>query len=314
MPLPGEPGLKVMLAEAVNSTRTEIVAALQRASAATGSDFNYLLNTAMRESSLKPQAQSGSSSAAGLFQFIEQTWMGLVKEHGAQFGLGSYANAITRGSDGRFHAASTADRQAILALRKDPQTSAYMAGVFSQEQRARLQSGLGRDVCGGELYAAHFLGTDAACRLIQLAGSNPAAPAAKAFPQAASANRSVFYNPDGSSKTVAEVYNWALKKHGDAPMLPAPTTALPDAKESAPDAAPAVMFFNGGNDARLANAAFDMLAPDWMANPMGTNSLGTGTVPHSPFLMTPGVIDLLNAMSPASNDRSAPVANRRAAS
>src|SRR6185295_16182662 len=118
-----KPGPSAMLAEAVTANRSEVVAALQRASAATGSDFNYLLSTAMRESSLKPQAQSSTSSAAGLFQFIEQTWLGVVKEHGAQFGLGNYANAISRGSDGRFHTASNADRQAILALRKDPQVS-----------------------------------------------------------------------------------------------------------------------------------------------------------------------------------------------
>ncbi len=293
-----------MQAEAAQSNRSDIVAALQRASVATGSDFNYLLNTAMRESSLKPQAQSSSSSAAGLFQFIEQTWLGMVKEHGAQFGLGNYANAISRGSDGRFHTASNADRQAILALRKDPQVSAYMAGMFSQEQRAKLQSGLGREVCGGELYAAHFLGTDAACRLIQLADNNPSASSAKAFPAAASANRNVFYHTDGSSKTVGEVYNWALKQHGNAPVsftTAQPTTVAPDA--AAPKSGMAFYSGNASSDARLANAEFAMLAPDWMLAP--TTQLGQdGSVPHSPLMMNSGIIDLLSSMSPANADAS----------
>src|SRR3954470_15264776 len=84
-----------------------VVAALKSAAAATGSDFHYLLGTAMRESSLRPTAQSSSSSAAGLFQFIDQTWLGLVKEHGAQHGLGNYAAAISKDADGRYRADAT---------------------------------------------------------------------------------------------------------------------------------------------------------------------------------------------------------------
>src|SRR5581483_8758028 len=70
----------------------QVVAALRKAAAATGSDFHYLLGTAMRESSLKPAAQSSTSSAGGLFQFIDQTWLGLVKNHGAKYGLGALAD------------------------------------------------------------------------------------------------------------------------------------------------------------------------------------------------------------------------------
>lgn len=295
-----------MLAEAITQSRSDVVAALQRASAATGADFNYMLTTAMRESSLKPTAQSGTSSAAGLFQFVEQTWLGMVKEHGAQYGLGAYANAVTKGADGRYHTASNADRQAILALRKDAQISAYMGGEFSQEQRAKLQSGLGRDVCGGELYAAHFLGSDAACRLIQMAQNTPSTSAAKAFPQAASANRSVFYHADGSSKTVSEVYNWALKNHGDAPIAFGTGNDVADT-----DANPrqGVRVGNPNSDARLANMEFDMLAPSWMLSPANDGDADTGSsLPRSNFLMTPGVIDLLTQMSPGA------VADRRTAS
>src|SRR5271165_2445531 len=100
-----------MLAEAIPSAvRTDVLAALKQASAATGSDFNYLLCTAMRESSLRPQAKSSTSSACGLFQFVEQTWFGLVKQFGAKHGLGSYANAIQQNSDGRFGVDNASDR------------------------------------------------------------------------------------------------------------------------------------------------------------------------------------------------------------
>ncbi|MEJ0041733.1 MAG: hypothetical protein WDM81_05765 [Rhizomicrobium sp.] len=173
----------------------------------------------MRESSLKPSAQASTSSAVGLFQFTEQTWLGTMKTYGAKHGLGAYADAITQGSDGRYRTANSADRQAILALRKDPQVSALMAGEFSQATRATLQQSLGRDVCGGELYAAHFLGPDAACRLIKLSDSHPGASAAHAFPAAADANRKVFYHSNGTPKTVREVYNWALKQPGGSAAL-----------------------------------------------------------------------------------------------
>ncbi|MCP5411173.1 MAG: lytic transglycosylase domain-containing protein [Alphaproteobacteria bacterium] len=206
---PQSPGIHAPWA----SERSAVVAALKHAAAATGSDFHYLLGTAMRESSLKPGAKSAHSSATGLFQFIEQTWLGLVKTHGAQYGLASYADAINRGADGRYHC-DPGLRASVLALRKDPQTSALMAGEMAKDTQKQLSGELGRDVCGGELYAAHFLGPEAACRLIRLNEQDPSASAAAQFPQAAGSNRSVFFHHDGSPKSVRDVYNWAMRQPG----------------------------------------------------------------------------------------------------
>ncbi|MGC9954726.1 MAG: transglycosylase SLT domain-containing protein [Rhizomicrobium sp.] len=271
-----------MSAEAINlsSEKATVVAALQRASAATGSDFHYLLGTAMRESSLKPEAQSSTSSAAGLFQFVEQTWLGVVKEFGAKYGLGSFAGAIGKGADGRFHVDNAADRQAILALRNDPQVSALMAGEYAQQTKTQMQNTLGRDVCGGELYAAHFLGPDAACRLIRMTGSTPDASAASVFPQAASANKSVFYHADGAAKTVREVYDWALNQ---------PTVAAPQAPVATASATGSVVY---GPDYT------GLLASLWAPTSKGFFSSGEGG--NSPFLLTPGVLDILS--SPVAKD------------
>jgi hypothetical protein len=222
---------------ALSPERAGVVAALQNAAAATGSDFHYLLGTAMRESSLKANAQSATSSAAGLFQFIDQTWLGLVKGHGAAHGLGAEANAITRGTDGRWHAGFAQD--AILALRKDPNLSALMAGEYAKSAGASLSAALGRPVCGGELYAAHFLGPEAACKLIRLAESNPGANAAQQFPAAAAANRSVFFHADGTAKSAREVYDWTLRQPGGSDTVRAAPQALPQSPAvlaaSAPD-------------------------------------------------------------------------------
>jgi hypothetical protein len=212
-----------------------IVAALRNAAAATGSDFHYLLGTAMRESSLRANAQSSTSSAAGLFQFIDQTWLGLVKQHGAKYGLGGLADAIHIAPDGRYRAATDADRQEILALRKNPQISALMAGEFARTTQSAMEANLGRPVCGGELYAAHFLGADAACKLIRMNESAPTASAAQIFPQAAGANRAVFFHADGTSRTVRDIYDWAMRQPDGSR-----TASDPVAVAAAPPAAQAV--------------------------------------------------------------------------
>src|SRR5262245_42356743 len=131
-----------MLPEGIANTdlKSQILTALQNAAKVTGSDFSYLLGTAMRESSLKPEAQAKTSSAAGLFQFIEQTWLGVVKTHGAKHGLGGIAAAIQKTSDGRFRVANAEDRQAILDLRKNPNIAALMAGEFTNDAKNKLES------------------------------------------------------------------------------------------------------------------------------------------------------------------------------
>jgi hypothetical protein len=281
-----------MLAEAAQSStdRSQIIAALKQASDATGSDFHYLLGTAMRESSLKPQAQSGTSSATGLFQFVGQTWLGLVKENGAKYGLGSYADAISQGTDGRFHVDNAADRQAILALRKDPKIAALMEGEFANQTRVALESTLGRGVCNGELYAAHFLGPAAACKLIQTNASKPEAQAADLFPQAADANRNVFYRADGTPKTVREVYNWTLRQPSGTDAVAAVHTANSHAMYNTP-ATPAF----ADNDALLSSVM--NWTPHLSTFSSTVEDESDTSLPVAPFLMTPGVMDMLSSVA-----------------
>ena len=87
----------------IRDIASPIEAASRKAADRTGVDFGFLLKTARRESSLNPAAKAKSSSAAGLFQFIEQTWLGQLKRHGAKHGYGRYAEMIERGKDGRLH-------------------------------------------------------------------------------------------------------------------------------------------------------------------------------------------------------------------
>jgi hypothetical protein len=183
-----------------------VTGAIRQASAATGTSFNYLLATAQVESGLNPQAGAATSSARGLFQFIEQTWLGTIKQSGAQLGYGRYADAITQTSDGHYQVSDPAMRTEILKLRNDPTANAVMAGAFTKANADYLATKLGRQPSEGELYIAHFLGAGGAARLISLAANDPNAKGTDYFPHAASANSSIFYDrATGHARSLAQV-------------------------------------------------------------------------------------------------------------
>lgn len=160
-------------------------AAIRRAADATGVNFSLLVETARRESALNPNAKASTSSASGLFQFIESTWLDMVRRHGAEHGLGAEAIALQNGANAQ-------TRRDILALRSDPEISARMAGELARENATTLQARLGRAPTAGELYAAHVMGPGGAIRLIE-AAQQGAPNAVSLFPREAAANRGLFY-------------------------------------------------------------------------------------------------------------------------
>ncbi|MBI1196323.1 MAG: transglycosylase SLT domain-containing protein [Phenylobacterium sp.] len=190
---------------AVEGIRGIVEAAIQRASKATGVDFGFLMKTAGRESGMNPHAKASSSSAAGLFQFVEQTWLSTLKQHGSKYGYARYADLISRGADGRYHVAGSEARRAVMDLRMDPHAASLMAGELASDHAAYLKGRTGRTPTAGELYAAHFLGPKGSARLIEAVQTRPEASAAALFPDAAQANRSIFYR-QGRAATVGEVY------------------------------------------------------------------------------------------------------------
>src|SRR5262245_8667510 len=184
----------------------QITGAIRQAAQSTGISFDYLLTTAKIESNFNPSAQASTSSAKGLYQFIDQTWLGTMKQDGASLGLGRYANAIARSSNGNYEVSDPAMRAAILRLRNDPQVSAMLAGALTRNNAALVGSSIGRQPTSGELYIAHFLGADGAGKLINGASKQPQASAAAMFPHAAAANHSIFYDASGRARSVGEVY------------------------------------------------------------------------------------------------------------
>ena len=179
--------------------------AIANASRSTGMDFDYLLGQAQLESGLNPAARAGTSSATGLYQFIDQSWLGIVKQHGAENGLGWASNAITR-SGNRWVVNDPQMKSAILGLRNNPEVSATMAANFASDNQASLESTLGRGATGTDLYMAHFLGLGGAKSFLQTMQSNPGASGAAMFPAAARANRSIFYDAGGNARSLGDIY------------------------------------------------------------------------------------------------------------
>jgi len=176
---------------------TSVTGAIRQAARLTGASFDYLLATAQVESGFNPTSAASTSTARGLFQFIEQTWLATMKEAGPQLGYGRYANAITRTASGKYVVADPGLRAEILRLRNDPTANALMAGAFTKGNAVKLNAKLGRAASEGELYIAHFLGSGGAGRLIAAADTSPQANAAAMFAGAARANRSIFYDRQG---------------------------------------------------------------------------------------------------------------------
>lgn len=173
--------------------RSDLHTTIARAAQATGTDFDYLLAQARLESSLDPSAQASTSSAAGLYQFTRGTWLNTLGRHGAEHGYGWAQQAIEHGA-----IASPAVRAQIMALRFDPQAASLMAGELAGDNRMALSQQLGRDPDATELYLAHFLGAAGAGKFLTALGDDPQASAAALFPEAAQANRGIFYGPGGA--------------------------------------------------------------------------------------------------------------------
>jgi hypothetical protein len=213
-------------AAGIDPSRAKIAGAIKQAANTTGTSFEYLLATAKMESNFNPVATASTSSARGLFQFIDQTWLGTVKEAGSQLGYGSYADAITKTSSGGYSVSDPAARAAILKLRDDPAAASAMAGVLTQSNSFRLTGKIGRRPTDGELYMAHFMGVGGAAKLIANAEDNPQASGARLFPNAAAANRSIFYERGGRGRSVAEVYSVLTQRYASAANSPATRTAM----------------------------------------------------------------------------------------
>lgn len=174
-----------------------VMRAIETASQKSGVDFSYLVQQASAESSFNPNAGAKTSSASGLYQFIDSTWMSMIERYGDQYGLETTGKS----------------KEDILDMRKDPKAASFMAAAFASENEKTLNNNWGGDVGATELYFAHFLGASGASSFLNARDENPLRPAADLFPRAANANRNVFYDKEtGKPRTLEQVYQFFDKK------------------------------------------------------------------------------------------------------
>jgi len=179
------------LASIAQGASHTVVSAISQASEASGVDFSYLLQQAKAESSFDPSAKARTSSATGLFQFIESTWESMIEKYGDKHGVST---------DGK-------SREEILDLRKDPELASNMAAELASENGRFLARNYGGDIGATELYFAHFMGAGGAASFLNAKAENGSDPAAVLFPKAAAANQNVFYEKGtGRAKSLDEVY------------------------------------------------------------------------------------------------------------
>lgn len=218
---------------AADRVRTAIASASRR----TGMDFGYLYKQAKVESGLNSNAKAKTSSATGLYQFLDQSWLGAVKRHGAKHGMDWAAGCITKDGAGRLCVRDPSMRAAVMELRKQPEASALMAAETASDNKSVIENGTGRAANATDLYMGHFLGPKGAVDFLRHMAANPNQRADQVAPAAAGSNRGVFYNADGSARTLAEVYDrFSNKLGGDSAPLPsAANTQIAEVRADLPN-------------------------------------------------------------------------------
>ena len=212
-------------------SRPPVTAIVADVAQRTGVDFDFLIDVARVESNFDPSAQARTSSAHGLYQFTNQTWLATLHRHGGAQGYGWAADAIQRNSAGRYDIADPSMRASVLALRADPAASASMAAMLTADNRDMLTAQTGAVPGDVDLYLAHFLGAAGAVKFVNAWQDNPDQAAAPLLPAAAAANRSIFYAPGGAPRSlgsIREIFRQKLAENsGPAELASAgPPTAL----------------------------------------------------------------------------------------
>lgn len=169
-----------------------IVNAIVKASIVTKVDPIYLMALADKESAFQPSVKASTSSARGLYQFIDRTWLDVVRRFGADHGLAKEAAAVY-GEKEKPIVDDLELRAQILELRNDPYLSAVMAAEMLKKDAEEIGLKIGRTLNATELYLAHFLGLEDATRFLTLHAEKTPPVASEIFPAAARANVAIFY-------------------------------------------------------------------------------------------------------------------------
>lgn len=175
-------------------SQEEVDNAIQSSANTLGVPVSFMNAMATQESSKNPYAMAPTSSAKGLFQFIDSTWDDMVNRYGKKHG-------ITPENADRF----------------DPKQNAILGAEFTAQNKRTLENAGFKDINDTDLYMAHFMGAGGAKKFLKALRGSPKEDASKMFPKEAKANPWVF-----KGRTVEDVYKFLGKKIGSYKTPPTP--------------------------------------------------------------------------------------------
>lgn len=217
-----KPGTNTLQHAASATAMVDFGAQVHRASKGQGADFATILSKAAGESRLDNGAKNPRSTATGAFQFVERTWLDLVRRHGASIGREDLAAAVTV-VDGRPTVRDPGLKKTILDLRKDPNTAAMLTARYAEENRTALRRGTGRDPSQAELAMAHLLGAQGAVKLLTAAADTPTD---QIVAGAVKANPTLFQDATGRVRTAGEARDFLTRKFDAERSRAAPQAQL----------------------------------------------------------------------------------------
>lgn len=118
-----------------------------------------------------PDARNARSTATGVTQFIEGTWLQVLHDYGEQYGLPrEMIDQIERNPRGGWRVRSADAREHLLALRFNPRWNALMSGHYANQEVEDMARRAGRPVSVQEAYLAHFMNGNTAGAWVRALG------------------------------------------------------------------------------------------------------------------------------------------------
>lgn len=206
--------------------------AIRHASKVVGSEFGYMMELAQAESGFDETASASTSSAAGLYQFTDQSWLMMLAQNGAKYGLADVAGQISVSKDRDGNPVYDIDNPFMeryaLSLRNDPRLCALMGAEYAKTNKQDLKAALPRTtITRTDQYLAHFLGSGSAARFISHMENSPNRAANRLFPAPARSNESIFFKRNGHARSLKEIYTLFSHKFDTGVFDPLPLPPQP---------------------------------------------------------------------------------------